>query len=369
MTELDYEQKIKELEKANRILQKKLERSENNRILLEKSNEKKENLFLNVINELRESQKTLEERSYDLEQALKKLQAMQSKLVESEKMSALGLLVAGIAHEINNPVNFIHGNLQYAAEYAHDILDLLQCYQETSCSSHQVIAKKIKINDFDFIREDFIRLMKSMEYGTQRIQEIVQSLRTFSHLDEAEFKAVDIHEGINSTLMILQSRLKSQPNRPEITVIQEYGSIPLIECYAGKLNQVFLNIITNAIDALEQKLDNEQKFYQKPGIDCLQSTFYSSHFIPKIHIITELVDSWIKIYISDNGWGMDKEVTQQIFNAFFTTKPVGKGMGLGLFISYQIIVENHQGKLEYNSTPGIGTEFVIMIPRQLRGNL
>lgn len=354
MMQPDYEQKIKELEKVNRILQKKLERSEISRVALEETNEKKEALFIKVIHELRESQKILEDQSRDLEQTLKKLQAMQSKLVESEKMSALGVLVAGVAHEINNPVNFIYGNINYAAQYAHDILDILQRYQDFYPNPDPSIAEKIKKIDLEFIKKDFIELLRSMENGTQRISDIVRSLRTFSRLDEAEIKKVDIHEGIDSTLMILKNRLKSRPNFPEITVIKEYGNISLVECYAGKLNQVLMNIITNAIDALEQKLD----------IATLESSFSASSFTPTIKISTELIDNWVAIRVFDNGAGMEPELTQQIFNPFFTTKPVGKGTGLGLSISYQIIVESHQGQLECNSIPGIGTEFIIMIPHK-----
>ncbi|MBE9207077.1 sensor histidine kinase [Nostoc sp. LEGE 06077] len=359
--QLGYEQKIKELEKANRILQKKLERSESSRIALEETNEKKEALFLKVIDELRESQKTLEEQSRDLEETLKKLQAMQSKLVASEKMSALGILVAGIAHEINNPINFISGNINYVSQYTSDILELLQFYQECYPNPELNIANKIKTIDLDFIKKDFVQVLNSMEIGTQRISEIVRSLRTFSRLDEAEVKKVNIHEGIDSTLMILQNRLKSRIDYPEITVIKEYGHLPLVECYAGKLNQVLINIISNAIDALEQKFDfNHSTYSTTTDITTLQP----SNFTPTIKITTELINNLISIRISDNGIGINEKITQQIFNPFFTTKPVGKGTGLGLSISYQIIVENHQGQLEYKSIPGIGTEFIIMIPQQ-----
>jgi len=359
--ESEYEQKIKELEKANRILLKKLERSESSRIALEETNEKKEALFLKVIDELRDSQKTLEEQSRDLEETLKKLQAMQSKLVESEKMSALGVLVAGIAHEINNPVNFIYGNINYVAQYANDILDLLECYQETYPNPVLSIVEKSKQMDLDFIKKDLRQVLNSMEIGAERISEIVRSLRTFSRLDEAEVKKVDIHEGIDSTLMILKNRLKSRIGCPEITVIKEYGNLPLVECYAGKLNQVLMNIISNAIDALEQKLGCEQPSFSKK---MSTATLQTSSFTPTIKIATELVNNWISIRISDNGMGIDEKITQQIFNPFFTTKPVGKGTGLGLSISYQIIVETHQGQLECKSIPDTGTEFTIMIPQQ-----
>ncbi|GBE92848.1 sensor histidine kinase [Nostoc cycadae] len=359
--QLDYEQKIKQLEKANRILQKKLERSESLRIALEETNEKKEALFLKVIDELRDSQKTLEEQSRDLEETLKKLRAMQSKLVESEKMSALGVLVAGIAHEINNPVNFIYGNINYVTQYAEEILELLKCYQEYYPNPVITIADKIKKIDLEFIKKDFVQVLQSMEIGSQRISEIVRSLRTFSRLDEAELKKVNIHEGIDSTLMILQNRLNSQLGCLEVIIIKEYGNLPRVECYAGKLNQVLINIISNAIDALEQKLNYSQHTYSKTnGLATLQT----ATFTPTIKITTELINNWVSIRISDNGIGIDEKTTQQIFNPFFTTKPVGKGTGLGLSISYQIIVETHQGQLECQSIPGVGTEFMIMIPLQ-----
>lgn len=284
---------------------------------------------------------------------------MQSKLVESEKMSALGVLVAGIAHEINNPVNFIYGNLIPASEYADNLLQILQYYQQYYPNPDRQLQLKIKKIDLDFIQEDFPKLLESMKIGAERIRDIVCSLRTFSRLDEAEVKKVNIHEGIDSTLMILQSRLNTKSHNSNIKVIKEYCSdLPLVECYAGKLNQVFMNILVNAIDALEQQIAND-----KSSVCDSEFALNSTFFTPTISITTQDIGNWISVRIADNGHGISEEIKQQIFNPFFTTKPVGKGTGLGLSISYQIIVEDHQGQLECYSHPGKGTEFVIMLPK------
>lgn len=339
----EYEQRIKELEKANRILQKKLERSEANRIALEESNDKKEFLLKKVITELEESKQILEQRSQDLEQALQNLQAMQAQLVESEKMSALGVMVAGVAHEINNPISFIYGNLTHVAEYAEDLFNLLKSYQEYCPNPTPELQAEIEATEVDFIKEDFPKLLNSMTVGAERIKKIILSLRNFSRLDEAEIKDVDIHDGLDSTLMILQNQFKAQSNRPEIQIIKEYVNLPRVECYAGPLNQVFMNIIINAIDALEKSLN------------------------PQIKISTETQGNLVLIKIADNGMGITQEVHKKIFNPFFTTKPVGKGTGLGLSTSYQIIVDKHGGKLECHSTPGLGTEFVITLPQEYGG--
>jgi signal transduction histidine kinase len=392
----EYEQRLKELEKANRILQKKLERSEADRIDLEETNEKKQALLKRVICQLEESKTTLEEKSQALEQALKNLQAMQAKLVASEKMSALGVLVAGVAHEINNPVNFIYGNLIHAQKYTQDLLQLVQLYQQHYPNPSREIQDVIAAIELDFLSEDLIKLLQSMNVGTERIREIVKSLRTFSRLNEAEYKVVDIHEGLDSTLMILHNRLKAKSNHPGIEVIKDYGQLPPIECCPGQMNQVFMNILTNAIDALDEEIsknqkpvdDNQDRTFLSPivlnstqtlPLENSYPTYYThapqtdspgefgerDRLLPTIRIRTEVLpDNWVAIRIADNGLGMNEEVSSKLFDPFFTTKPVGTGTGLGLSISYQIVVEKHGGKMQCNSAPGQGAEFVIKIPVQ-----
>ena len=368
----DYEKRLQELEKANRILQKKLERSEADSVDLEKTNDKKQALLKSVIRELEESKTTLEEKSWDLEQALKNLQAMQAKLVASEKMSALGVLVAGVAHEINNPVNFIYGNLIHAQKYTHDLLELVQLYQQYYPNPTRQIQEVIEAIDLDFLSEDLPKLLKSMNVGTERIREIVKSLRNFSRLNEAEFKVVDIHEGLDSALMILHNRLKPKADRPGIEIIKEYGHLPPVECCPGQLNQVFMNLLTNAIDALDESIRAwELETGQKAGgeeMQEMQGESFSSASnpqsqVPIIQIRTEIIqDNWVAIRIGDNGLGMSEDVHSKLFDPFFTTKPVGKGTGLGLSISYQIVVEKHGGKMQCYSAPGQGAEFVVQIP-------
>lgn len=284
----------------------------------------------------------LQEQTKNLENALKNLKLAQVQLIQSEKMSSIGSMVAGIAHEINNPVNFIHGNLVPATEYIQDLLGLVELYEHYYSDPIPEIATKIQDIELEFLKKDLAKILQSMRVGTDRIREIVLSLRNFSRLDEAECKQVNIHDGINSTLMILQNRLRTKLYHPEISVIKEYGNIPLIDCYAGQLNQVFMNILSNAIDVLENISP------EKTG---------------EIRIQTEMLNrNQLVIRISDNGPGIPVENMTKLFDPFFTTKEVGKGTGLGLSISYQIVVEKHQGKLYCNSAPGRGTEFVIQIP-------
>jgi PAS domain S-box-containing protein len=273
-------------------------------------------------------------------------QQLAAQLVQSEKMSSLGQLLAGVAHEINNPVNFISGNLTPADEYIQDLCKLLQLYQQHYSHPTPEIQAYTKAIDIDFIIADLPRLLTSLKIGAERITEIVLSLRNFSRLDDTEMKAVDIHAGIDSTLMILAHRFKAHEKRPEITVIKEYANLPLVECYPGQLNQVFMNLLANAIDALEE-------------------TFASNNKIQKLQIaITTILlqSQQVVIKISDNGSGIPEAVQQRLFEAFFTTKPIGKGTGLGLSISYKIINEKHHGKLQFNSVIGKGTEFIIEIP-------
>ncbi len=297
-------------------------------------------------------------------ETLRQLRQNQSKIVQSEKMASLGQLVAGVAHEINNPVNFIYGNLAHATEYTQQLMHLLQLYQQSYPAPDPAIAAEAATIEIDFLMEDLPKLLASMRVGAERIQKIVMSLRNFSRMDEAEMKAVDIHEGIESTLMILQNRLKAKPDHPEIQVIKEYGNLPPVECYAGQLNQVLMNILVNAIDALEEKSSGEL------GMENTQAGVPNSpSYAPWIRIRTQCLEGdRIQIVIADNGPGIPETIQRQIFDPFFTTKPVGKGTGMGMSISYQIIAEKHRGSLECDSTPGQGTEFIIQIPVRQKGH-
>ncbi|RCJ39633.1 histidine kinase [Nostoc minutum NIES-26] len=290
----------------------------------------------------------------DLEQALKELQQTQSQLIQTEKMSSLGQLLAGVGHEINNPVNFIYGNLKYINEYTQNLLSLIKLYQKIYQQDSIQIQALLNTFDLEFIIEDLPKILSSMEVGASRICEIVKTLRNFSRLDRAEMKLVDIHEGIDSTLLILQHRLQAKSQQQSIEVIKEYSDIPLVECYAGQMNQVFMNILNNAIDALHQHDQNrsQEEIQQNPS---------------RIIIRTQVQNQQrLLISIKDNGSGITEKVRTKLFDPFFTTKPVGKGTGLGLSISYQIVVDKHGGKLECISTPKEGAEFVIEIPlRQL----
>jgi len=303
---------------------------------------------------IRQSKAQLQQQAAQLEQTLRQLKNTQAQLIQTEKMSSLGQLMAGVAHEINNPVSFIYGNINHARRYTADLLKLIRLYQDIYPQSSPAIEEEIEAIDLNFIEEDFPRLLGSMEVGSKRIQRIVESLRNFSRFDEATIKQVDIHQGIDSTLMLLQSRLTQHLIPAAIQVIKNYGNLPLVECYPGHLNQVFMNILNNAIDALDEA--NSRKSPLETETD--PST---------IRICTEFSQEstsnpQVVIRIADNGGGMTEEVRLRAFDPFFTTKPVGEGAGLGLAISYQIIVELHKGQLHCNSSPGEGTELVIQIP-------
>ena len=281
----------------------------------------------------------------ELKQTLINLQETQTQLIQTEKMSSLGQLVAGIAHEINNPVNFIHANLSHLEEYTSNILQLISCYQEYCPEPSDEVQKLLEEADIEYITEDLPKLCSSLSIGTQRIQSIVLSLRSFSRLDEAEMKPVDIHDGIEGTLLILQHRLKTDKSKVNINIVKEYGELPLVQCYAGQLNQVFMNLLANAIDELQSVKPLSEEDNAKT-----------------IAITTQILENdWVKISIKDDGNGISPESLDKLFDPFFTTKPVGKGTGLGLSISYKII-EKHCGKLYCNSILGEGAEFVIELP-------
>lgn len=290
-----------------------------------------------------------QEKSQQLQQSLQKLQQTQSQLVQTEKISSLGQLVAGVAHEVNNPVSFISGNLHHANQYLEDLIQHLQLYQQHYPNPASVIQDNAEDIDLDYLLEDLPKMLSSMKLGTDRIRDIMQSLRNFSRADGVEKRATDIHEGLDTTLMILQYRLKAKPNRPAIQVVKEYGDLPKVKCYAGQLNQVFMNLLSNAIDALEESSLGKRyaELEQSPNM---------------ITIHTAVVRDNIVIRIADNGPGMSEAARSRLFEPFFTTKQEGKGTGLGLAISYQIVTEKHGGSLECISTPGQGAEFAIAIP-------
>lgn len=341
-------QRLAALEKENRILRKKLERSERDRLSLEANVDRSECLMRNVIAELEASRASLAQRGQELEATLSQLQQAQAQLVEAEKMSALGTLVAGIAHEINNPVSFVHGNVNYTQSYVRDLLRVIAAYQDAYPIPTPSIQALLKEVDLEFLQEDVTKVLQSMQMGTKRISDIVRSLRTFSRLDEAVFKDADLHEGLESTLMILQHRLKDCGDLPEIKIIKDFEPLPLVECYPGKLNQVFMNLLANAIDAVQERYRLAEE--PKPT--------------PQITLKTRQIGNSVAIHVIDNGIGIAEGDRPRLFNPFFTTKPVGHGVGLGLSISYQIVTDQHHGQLLCRSKLNEGTEFIIQIPRR-----
>ncbi|WP_055075167.1 sensor histidine kinase [Pseudanabaena sp. 'Roaring Creek'] len=341
----------------HRIIERSLELSSEE---LLQANKQLQDLLKTVEGQVTERTAELTKANIELEETLINLKKAQVHIVQSEKMSSLGRLIAGVAHEINNPVNFIHGNLSYLKDYIAKILNFTKLTQKNYLQGIPEMEKLAEEIELEFIKQDLPQIINSMVVGTSRIQGIVQSLKNFSHMDEAEFKQVDIHKGIDNTLMILEHRLRSKSRSNHIQVIKQYGDLPLISCYAGQMNQVFVNILANAIDALE-----EVNYH--PKID-LQGNPQEDNWArsPYIKIQTRVIDDcFVEIAIADNGNGIPEEFQRQIFDPFFTTKPVGKGTGMGMAISYQIITEKHNGKLTCHSTVGKGTEFYIHIPIDL----
>ncbi|MBE9206323.1 AAA family ATPase [Nostoc sp. LEGE 06077] len=307
-------------------------------------------LYAQLEDRVKERTQELNQKNEQLQTTLKELHRTQTQMVQSEKMSALGQLVAGIAHEINNPITFIHGNLNYIHTYTQDLLQILNAYQFHYPHPPESLQASIENVEFNFLKDDLTNILKSMNMGSERIRQMVVSLRNFSRLDESEYKAVNLHEGLDNTLIMLQYRLQAQAERPAIEIIKEYGELPLIECYAREINQVFLNVIVNAIDALEQS--NQGRSFQEITANPNQ-----------IHIRTlKTKQKQVQIIIADNGIGIPEEIQSRLFDPFFTTKPVGKGTGLGLSISHQVITEKHSGSININSVLGQGTEFIITVP-------
>ncbi|MEH2373922.1 sensor histidine kinase [Nostoc sp.] len=291
---------------------------------------------------LRNLTKTLIAKNAELQQA-------QTQLIQAEKVATLGHLTAGIAHEVNNPIGFIAGNLNFVEEYVQEVVNLLKLYQKYLPNPPVEIQNAIKTKDISFILNDLSKIIQSMQVGTDRVREIVSSLNNFSRHREAGKKLANLHEGLESTLLILGHRLKPNARRPTIQLIKEYGELLPIECYPGEINQVFMNLICNALDAIEEIQKNQyfQEISQYTGV---------------IRIQTELIEERVILRIADNGSGISEVERTKIFDAFYTTKSIGKGTGLGLSIAYQIIVNNHHGKLTCHSTQGEGTEFVIELP-------
>ena len=319
--------------------------------LLEEKIQEKTRLEESLKDLNQELETRVEARTSELQQTLKSLQQAQLQLIQSEKMSTLGQLVAGVAHEINNPVAFIHGNINYIENYIQDLLKIFKLYQEQIPSPNPAITNLVEEVDLDYLLQDLPKVISSMKVGVERIRQISVSLRTFSRTDSTSKLETNLHEGIDSALLILKYRLKGNDKVSPIEVIKNYGDLPLVPCYPGQINQVFTNIIANAIDALEDAdlKRNVEEIKANPS---------------QIRICTEVDPSQNSaiIRIKDNGLGMSKEIREKIFDYLFTTKPSEKGTGLGLSISYQIIVEQHQGQLSCVSQEGLGTEFMIKIP-------
>ena len=290
----------------------------------------------------------VDERTRELKVTLEQLQQTQAQLIQAEKMSGLGQMTAGIAHEINNPMGFIEGNLEHLSDYTQSLLKAISLYQAADLDDNPTLQSALRKLDLAYIEQDLPGLLKSMNTGVQRVNDIVKGLRNFSRLDEAEQKAVDIHEGLDNTLMILNHRITDCNDLASVYLDKQYGSIPLFTCYANQLNQVFMNILNNAIDALE---DRRQRYCLDPTTDR-----------PEISIKTQIQNDQLQVVIADNGAGIAAESQDHIFEPFFTTKPVGKGTGLGMAISYQIITDTHNGNISIASEQDSGTTVTILLP-------
>ncbi|MEM6452464.1 MAG: ATP-binding protein [Cyanobacteria bacterium P01_D01_bin.105] len=307
----------------------------------------------------------VEARTKELSDTLSQLQVAQGHLIHKEKMSGLGQMVAGVAHEINNPVNFIHGNLKYLEDYSNNIFSFLNLYEKVYPQPSHLIEEQKDELEINFIKEDLEKILSSMRMGTDRIREIVLSLRNFSRKDESAYKSVNIHDGLESTLMILGHRLKATSYRPAIQIVRDFADIPPIGCYPGQLNQVFMNILANAIDAINAECEERKQNIQHLDSQHLDSQHLNEQAVPTITIQTQQSSGSVRISMKDNGPGIPADNKARIFEPFFTTKEVGKGTGMGMAISYQLITEKHQGTLSCQSEEGKGTEFIIEIPTQL----
>jgi two-component system, NtrC family, sensor kinase len=287
-----------------------------------------------------------------LEQTLQELHQTQAQMIQSEKMSVLGSLMAGIAHEINNPVGFLKGNIHHARAGVRDLLGLVDLYAQEYPQPNPVIAAEAEAMDLAFLRTDLPQLLQSMDQGVERIQGVSTSLRTFARLDRDQTVAFNLHEGLDSTLLILKHRLKAAGKRPTITVVTRYGDIPTVECYAGQINQVFMNLLANAIEALDEVAQNPARVAATESLR------------PQITLTTAwaVAGESVEIRVGDNGPGIPPAVQERIFENLFTTKAVGKGTGLGLAIAHQIVTENHHGSLRVSSPPGQGAEFILTLP-------